>query len=61
MATSELKPYRLTPITTTDELLCDLIDGQKEITNELRAIRTEIRNAAETLPDKGRRLKEPHR
>lgn len=44
-----------TPVTVTDELLCDVIDGQKEILNELRAIRIEIRGER----PKTRRLKEP--
>ncbi|WP_343241194.1 hypothetical protein [Methanoculleus sp. UBA45] len=45
-----------TPVTVTDKLLCDAIDGQKEIINELRAIRTEIRGEGKPRP---RRLKEP--
>lgn len=61
MATSEPKPYRLTPVTTTDALICDLIDGQREITNELRAIHTELRKTSEQAADKGHRLKEPRR
>jgi len=47
-----------TPITVTDELLCDIRDGQKEIVNELRALRTEIRGPT---GKGGKRLKEPKR
>lgn len=44
-----------TPVSVTDEILCDVVAGQREIVNELRAIRTAILEQG----GKPRRLKEP--
>lgn len=59
---AEQSKYRPTPVTTTDEYLADIAANQDVLINEIRGLRTEIRNAAaEPETGKIKRLKEPRK